>query len=57
MESVGCEMIDVMFFQKYFDDFQKRTFINVHFRFFISRFEKNVENLTQTIMLSFAFLS
>ena len=38
-------------------DFWKWTFIFVHFWFFISRFEKNVENLTQTIMLTIVFLS
>jgi len=48
---------DVMFFPILFWIFQKRTFINVQFPFFISRFEKNIENHTQTIMLSFAFLS
>ena len=44
-------------FSKVFWDFEKRTFINVLFLIFSYRFEKNVENLTQTIMLSFAFLS
>ena len=44
-------------FSKVFWDFEKRTFINVHFWFSRFRFEKNVKNLTQTIMVSFAFLS
>ena len=44
-------------FSNLFSIFQKRTFINVHFSFFSFRFEKNVNFLTQTIMLSFAFLS
>ncbi len=44
-------------FSKVFLVFQKWTFIFVHFSFFSFRFEKNVENLTQTIMLSFGFLS
>ena len=44
-------------FSKVFWDFWKWTFIFVHFWFFISRFEKNVEYLTQTIMLTIVFLS
>ena len=44
-------------FSKVFWDFWKWTFFFVHFWFFISRFEKNVENLTQTIMVTFVFLS
>jgi len=37
--------------------FGKWTFINVHFSFFQNRFEKNIDFVTQTIMLTITFLS
>ena len=45
------------FFSKVFWIFQKRTFINVLFPKKVFRFEKNIDFVTQSIMLTFTFLS